>query len=552
MKQSAYMKIIKKINYSVFLTYIFFGFLFWHFAKEMLQVKYDGWYVGQVNLYGDLVYHLALINKFLSFPTILIDSPIYAGSKVNYPIFADYITAKISQFTGIDFALFVTTLLGGILVLIVTHLFTKTFFNKNAIWSVSTLIFFMASGFGFVYFIQDFGTSNFNFTEFMFNIPREYTDLKDLGYWWINPFLAYFLPQRGFLFAFPITLTTLLLLYRGHNKSNIRYFFIAGLLSGTLPLVQAHSLLVLFILCTYYFLLSLIVSKFSKKIFIGWVIFGVATASLALPLFQLISSVENPVDFIRLAPGWTSKENFFWFWLKNLGIFMPLLLLSIFWSIRKKKIFLLYLPFLFIFAVSNIWIFQPWEFDNSKLLIYWFFASSLLVAYFLYDQLFSENLPKKTVGIILIFVMVISGSIDIWRTFTKVSSYQIFSKQDLEIGKQTQLLTPNNAVFVTAPNHNHPIPTLSGRSTLIGFHGWVWSHGSDYLTRSSEVNTIYQGGQKAEELIKKHRISYVTAGPQEIKEFSMNLSYFRNFPQINLGPGWVLYDVSYLWSNSNR
>ena len=544
-------KMIHKISMSSLIYYLFFGFIFWHLAKEMLQVKSSGWYVGQVNLYGDLVYHLALINKFITSQDIVIDNPILAGDKINYPIFADFMTSLITITTSIDFALFITTLIGGIIVLFVSKLFIKTFIKSNKVAFLTLLLFLLNGGFGFFYFFRDYAISQKSLLNFMLSLPREYTDLKDLGYWWINSLLAYFLPQRGFLFAFPITLIVLLLLYRGYKKNQRLYFLLAGIITGSLPLVQAHSLFVIFILSTIYFPLSLYKNKEFKTLIINWILFGAVAAAVALPLFKIISSVSNPLDFIRYDPGWTSKENIFWFWLKNLGFFAPVLIVSIVWLFKNAKIFILYLPFLVIFFISNIWIFQPWEFDNSKLLIYWYFASCIVAAYFLSYALFTGHIFKKITGLFIVILITFSGSLDLFRTFTPVSSYQIYTKQDLEVARQTKLLTPENAVFVTASNHNNPIPTLTGRSTIIGFHGWLWSHGVNYTKQANDVKVIYLGDKTAEDLIKKYKIYYVTVGPQEIQDFSINLNYYRNYPQINLASGWNLYDVSNLWADSD-
>jgi len=543
---------LEKISKSSVIYYSLFGFLFWHLAKEMLKVTSSGWYVGQVNLYGDLVYHLALINKFLNTSSIVIDSPILAGSKVNYPIFADYITSQVARLTGIDFALFITTLGGGLIVLITSKLFIKSFIKNNVVAFLAVLLFFLNGGFGFYYFFHDFSLSQKAPIDFLLSLPREYTDLKDLGYWWINSLLAYFIPQRGFLFAFPITITVLLLLYRGYQKNKTTYFLLAGILAGSLPIVQAHSLLLIFILSLMYFPLSLYRNKNVIKLTANWMLFALLTATISLPLFKIISSVSSPFEFIRFDPGWTSKENIFWFWLKNLGLFGPILIMSIIWLFKNTKLFMLYIPFLIIFIISNIWIFQPWEFDNSKLLIYWYFASCIVVAYFIYYTLFTGHLIKKIIGLVLVMLLTLSGGLDLFRTFTPVTSYQIYTKQDLEIASLVKLLTPADAVFVTASNHNHPIPTLTGRSTIIGFHGWVWSHGENYLQRVDDVATIYLGGENAEEIIRNYKVHYVTVGPQEIQNFSINLSYYHSYPQINIGNGWTLYDVSTLWADRNR
>lgn len=534
----------KKIRLFPLATFALFGFLFLHFAKEMLQVRSDGWYVGQVNLYGDLVLHISFINKFLETGKVIVESPIYAGAKPNYPIFADFITAQIAKITTIDWSLFVTTFLGGLLAVYIARLFIKNFIRNEKIVFLALLLFFINGGLGFIYFFGDFITSNQNFFNFLFNMPNEYTDIKEKGYWWINTYLAYFLPQRGFLFAFPITITSLVLLYQGIKKEKTRYFLLAGLMSGVLPLIQAHSLFVIFLLSAIYLPVLLLVTKNRKKLAINWLIFATTTASLALPLFRTISSSSNALSYIRFDPGFTSEENIVWFWTKNLGLFAPVLVAALIWVFKNNRfLFLLYIPFLILFALSNIFIFQPWEFDNTKILIYWYFASSILVAYFLYDEFFSQNVSKKVIGSAMVVLMIFAGAIDIIRTFTPPTSYRIFTKSDLEVAQAVKNLTPKDSLFVTASNHNHPIPSLAGRSTLLGFHGWVWSHGLDWRQRAEDIKTIYQGQEMSQQLIAKYHVNYVTIGPEERSEFAPNENYFRQFPSIYIARDWSLYDV---------
>lgn len=532
---------------------IVFGFLFFHFAKEMLQVRPDGWYVGQVNLYGDLVLHLSFINKFLETGKILVESPIYPIPKPNYPIFADLITAQIAKFTGVDWALFITTFLGGLLVIYVARIFIRNFIKSENVIFLSLLLFFVSGGLGFIYFFADFLSSGKNIADFLLAMPNEYTDIKENGYWWINSVLAYFLPQRGFLFAFPITLTALLLLYQGVKKKKRPFFLLAGLLSGVLPLIQAHSLFVIFLLSIVYSLASVFKAKNKVQLFKNWMIFAITTATLSVPLFNVISSSNNVISNFRFDPGFTSEENIIIFWIKNLGLFAPALIAAIIWIFKKNKhLFYLYLPFLMLFILANIFVFQPWAFDNTKIMIYWYFASSILVAYFLYEEFFEQNLHKKIIGTTIVCFLILAGSLDILRTFTPVTSYQIFTKNDLEIAAAVRNLTPKDALFLTASNHNHPIPALSGRSTLLGFHGWIWSHGLPYEDRAHDIEKIYGGGEESADLIKNYRINYITIGPQEREQFTVSENFFQEFPQIYLARDWSLYDVSHLWSDSNR
>ena len=535
---------MRKDKLFVFLTFFLFGFLFFHFAKNMLTVKSDGWYVGQVNLYGDLVFHLGFINKFLESGQVFAQNPVFPAAKPNYPILADFITAQVAKVSSVDFALFITTFTMGLLVIYVARLFIRIFVKNEKIVFLALLLFFVNGGLGFHFLLSDFQNSQKGIFEFFLSLPREYTDIKDQGYWWINTYLAYFLPQRGFLFAFPITLTVFGLLYRGFVKNKLPFFILAGLLAGILPLVQAHSLFVIFIISGFFSLTAVANFRKNKKEASGWFLFAAITVLIALPLFNLISSNGNFLKFIKVAPGWTSEENILWFWLNNLGLFAPVLAVSVVWLFKKNRhFFFLYLPALFIFLISNIFVFQPWEFDNSKLLVYWFFASTIVVAYFLHEEFFSETVFKRIFGAILVFLMVFSGGLDIFRTFTPVTFYQIFSKKELEISTAVKKLTEKDSIFVTAPVHNHPIPALTGRATLVGFHGWLWSHGTDYTQRAGDVERIYQGGKEAEDLISKYKVNYVTLGPYERENFSINVSYFQKYPQIPVSSDWVIYDV---------
>ena len=544
---------MRKDKIFVFLTFALFGFLFFHFAKNMLTVRPDGWYVGQVNLYGDLVFHLGFINKFLESGQVFAQNPTFPASKPNYPILADFITSQVAKITGVDFALFITTLAMGILVIYVARLYIRIFIKNEKIVFLALLLFFVNGGLGFHFLFSDFQNSQKSLFDFFTSLPREYTDVKDQGYWWINTYLAYFLPQRGFLFAFPITLTVFALLYRSFVKHSLSFLILAGLLAGILPLVQAHSLFVIFIISAFFFVATALSFRKNKKKILGWFLFVITTALVALPMFNSISSNTNFLKFVRFDFGWTSEENIVWFWLKNLGLFGPVLLISLFWLYKKNRhFFFLYIPAIVIFALSNIFVFQPWEFDNSKLLIYWFFASTIVVAYFLHDQLFAEAIFKKILGAILVFLMVFSGGLDIFRTFTPVTYYQIFTDEDLQVSKAVKNLTAKDSIFVTAPIHNHPIPALSGRSTLVGFHGWLWSHGIDYYQRASDVQRIYQGGEEAEGLIRKYKVNYVALSSYERENFSINVSYFQKYPKIPLSADWIVYDVSNLWADANR
>lgn len=540
-------------NKILYTTYIVFGFLFWHLGAISLKYRPDGWYAGHINLYGDLLLHLAFINKFLQNQPLFTQSPIFASPKPNYPPMADFITAQIARFVGISDSLLIVTFFIGLILIFSVRKLIFDFVKNESIVFITLLLFLFNGGFGFVFFFEDYLASGKPILDFIFNLPREYTNIQPEGYWWMNSLLAYFLPQRGFLFAFPITLLVFHFLYQGVKHKKYHQILIAAVFTGLLPLFQLHSLIVLFFICILAAPTSIFLTNRKYYLIKTWFVYGALSLLIALPIFSLISNHTNAFEFIKYHPGWTSHENIFSFWFKNLGLFLPVLLAALIWLfLKKRRLFLLYLPFLFIFIISNLFIFQPWDFDNSKLLIYWYFASCVVVSYFIYWYLLKETLPKKVFAIILITIMIFSGSIDIFRTFTSATYYKIFSTTDIDVANQVKTLTPKNSTFITAHNHNNPIVSVAGRSTLLGFQGWVWSHGYNYFQREEDIKNIYTGSSNANNLISNYKVSYITVGPMERQTFSINENYLKNFPVINIGEGWKIYDVSNLWSNGSR
>jgi hypothetical protein len=533
------------LNGYVLATFGLFGFLFWHLGRAMLQFRPDGWYVGHVNLYGDLVLHLAFIMKFLETGNPLSPNPIMAGSKMNYPILMDYLTSLIARVTAIDTALFITTFTFTLAMVAIAGAFIRRFVPSERVVFLALLLFFVNAGLGFSYFFHDFFASGKTWPEFLMALPREYTDLKSHGYWWINTVLAYFLPQRGFLIGFPVVLAVLLLLHRGHRSGARGPFVLAGMLAGMLAIGHTHSLFVLFLLCLCYAPASVLRSEEKPQTLLNWALFAAVTAAIALPLFRAVSSLDAPWRFIRVDVGWTSNERLLWFWAKNLGVFGPLLLVALIWLFRRERgLFLLYLPFLAVFIGANIWAFQPWDYDNGKLILYWFFVSTIVVARFLDATLFAGDWARAVLGVQLVLLMTFAGGLDLFRTFTPVSSYRIFSHEDLAVAARVRELTPPDAVILTASNHNHPVPSLTGRSIVLGYHGWLWSHGYDYSPRARDVAAIYAGSPELEALLARYRVGFVLVGPREREEFrDLNEDAFARFPAVELVPGWRLYDV---------
>ena len=286
----------------------------------------------------------------------------------------------------------------------------------------------------------------------------------------------------------------------------------------------------------------------------------------------MIGSATRLTEFIDWHWGWDARdENILTFWAKNLGLFIPLLVLA-FWQILKRKkddekdelpsevqstndggqttrnqrsqkrnLLLFYIPFLLIFILSNIIKFAPWSWDNIKVLIYWYVVSVPFVAWLL-ARMWEKNTLYKFVSIGCLIVLIFSGVLDIWRVVSRQINYQVFSRDAVKIAEQIKQKTAPNALFLNAPTYNSLV-VLAGRRSLMRYSGHLSSYGIDYLPREMEVKRIYEGSALAEAFLKRHGIEYVVISPEEKANLTVNEAFFSKYPIIAQVGEYRVYQV---------
>ena len=397
------------------------------------------------------------------------------------------------------------------------------------------------------------------------NMPKDYT-ISD-KFRWGNSLTTLFVTQRSLLLGLPLTLIVLQKIweiFNGEKEKNgnsekenssvgTNFFtfspFLVGLLAGTLPLTHAHSLAVLFIV-------SAILFFFSAEKWREWVAFGVGVAVVAIPelLWAMTDSATNTSTFFSWFFGWDKRgANFFWFWLTNTGIFIPLLLFGIFLSQRTKdkekrtKLLIFYIPFVVLFIVSNSAKLAPWEWDNIKVLIYWFVGSIPFVALVL-AWLWEKNNILKAVAAVCLVGLILAGALDVWRVVTRQIDYGVFTTDAIKIAEQIKQKTAPNALFLNAPTYNTAI-VLSGRRSLMRYPGHLASYGINFAEREADLKHIYTGDGMADAALKKYNIEYVLIGPEVdnyLKAVSLppNPTFFQKFPVVAEAGQYKVYKVN--------
>ncbi|MBI2327298.1 hypothetical protein HYU92_03160 [Candidatus Curtissbacteria bacterium] len=541
-----------KNKYLLF-TFIFFTILFSKIFYQTFVPEKAGFYAGSLGFWGDGALHLTLINSFFKGDNFWPQQPLFAGVKLSYPFLPDFTSSiflKLGSSVRTAIALPSVLLLSASILLLysIFHQITK---SKLAA-SLAIFIIFFLGGLGFIYFFEDLVRTNFAFSTFAYP-PREYTSMgNEKGIHYINLITSPIVSQRAFLFGFPLILVIYMVLREALEKLDVKQFIFAGLLVGVLPFIHSHTLLTLGIALPVFALVNLINRPKSeiKKLFLLWTIFGIIAAALIVPQLLLFFPRDISVNTLRFQFGWMAhvkNDNIFWFWIKNTGLLIPLIILSPIVLGKQKfiKLFKFYLPFLGIFIVANFIIFQPLEYDNSKVFNYWYIFSAPLAATVIINFL-KRNSLFKIIGVVLFIVLILSGFLDVWR----LNNYQenrilMFDNESIKLADFVSIHTEPRSIFVTAIQHNHSVLALAGRRVLVGYTGWLWTYSINYGPREQDVRMIYQGGNLSQNLLNKYSVNYLVIGPVESSQFQINEQFFeQNFARIYSTPAYRVYKIS--------
>ena len=585
--------------------------LLWFFFERAMIEKNGAIFTGGSQNYGDLPFHLGAITSFLDGQNFLPENPSFAGAKFTYPFIADFVTAQfVTLGSSIKDAFFWHNyLLAVALTGILYHFAFKLTGNRTAA-RLTPFIFLLSGGFGFVMFFKDASTGGKGVFELLQNLPDDYTIRAKGGWRWGNTLVTLFLTQRSLLLGMPVALIVLTKFWEVFNNSKFQIpnsdnyessnlsqnseilespnngilkspnngilgfwnpkimdlwnLGIIGIFAGSLLLVHAHSFAVLMFVggCLA------VINWRNWRI---WVVFFTGAALIAVPEFFWITSgsATRAKEFIDWHFGWDKgDENIAWFWLKNTGFFIPLLLAAVYFlafpvgaknsvtkdgaelensgsatRLERSRLLLFYLPFAVCFIVPNIIKLAPWEWDNIKVLVYWHVASVPLAALVLADMWKRETV-WKFIGGALFGSLIFAGFLDVWRTASGAVSYEVFSADAVKIAAEIKQKTLPKALFLNAPTFNTAV-VLSGRRSLMRYTGHLFSHGIDYADRESDLREIYRGSPMADYLLKKYEIEYVLISPEEFStlENKVNESFFSKFPVVAESGQYRVYKV---------
>jgi hypothetical protein len=577
--------------------------LFWLVFGRAMFERAGAIYTGVDNNLGDLPFHLSIIESFVRGGNFPPTHPEYAGARFTYPFVVDFVAAMFTRAgASVEGALFYENLLLALSLVGLLYRFALEWTRDRLAALIAPVLVVFSGGLGFVRCFRDASASSLGLTDFLWRLPHDYTITFDGSLRWGNAVTTLFVPQRGLLMGLPLALVVMTqwwLAVRGDDagasldtraredfdaatkggqskkrkkgtrarlknetrESNAPPMFApfkslpfistldrvelrmlgAGVVAGLLPLVHAHTFVSLTLVggC-----LALLFPRWR-----AWIIFFATAFVIAAPAMWWATrgTAARPASFFAWQLGWDrGTQNPVWFWFKNMGLFIPLLITALAWRGRapvvSKRALIFYLPFTLLFLICNAGKISPWVWDNIKVLFYWFVASAPLVALLL-ARLWRMNVWTRLMTVALICVLTLAGALDVWRVISEASEQREFDRDGVAFASVVEQETAPRSLILHAPTYNHPV-YLSGRQSFMGYAGHLWSQGIDYAARDAEVRRIYAGAPDAESLLARDKIEYVVVSPLERTSLTVNEQFFTRFKKVGETGAYRLYKIT--------
>jgi len=499
-----------------------------HFLHQAYVYTPEGLFAGYVNIWGDWAAHLSFTGSFAYGHNFPPEYSIDPGHRLGYPFMVDYLAADLVPLGfSLTSSLVATTATLGLAFPAVLYLAALRFAGGRAAAAIAVFVFLLSGGLGFVYLIGDIQRGGLSI---LAHLPREYTLNRDLNFQWLNPVLAYLVPQRSTLFGFSLALIVLVVIWlAAREKLGWQPFLFAGLVAGIMPVFHVHAYGTVVALSAFW-------AAFNRRK--EWLAFFIPAALIGVPILAWMWPEANTsvcgdllsIHGYCIEPGWLSFTDlqkagapwigwdFAWFWIKNTSVFIPLLLAA--YALPRwfpTGFATWYAPMWLWFAVPSLVILQPWDWDNTKFFIYWALLGSVLVGGVVAGMLRRGGFTAAAACALLV-LLGLSGALDLYRASDfSVSSVQFTDAGGLNVAAWVRANTSPTSMFAVANQHNNPIPTLTGRREMVGYPGWLWTYGlPDYAQKGSDEKLILDGAPSTPDLVRKYRIDYVMIGPQEL------------------------------------
>jgi len=558
------------------------------FSRAVFE-RPDGIYTGVTNNLGDLPLHLQVITSFTQGQNFPPQDPTYAGVRFAYPFLVDFLAAMLVRAgAGVIFAMWLQNMVLAMAFVGLLHYWTIMLTRNRLAGTIAPLLVLFSGGMGWWLLFSDTGGGE-GFFSTLAKLQHDYTIVPNSILRWGNSLTTLFVPQRSILFGLPLAITIFcqwwLAITQQENarassadpKNSVpatqqnlspakiakarrkaakksalpvappepqnlylRRMLAAGLCAGLLPLIHAHTFLVVMGMAACLVLVF-------RSTWQSWLYFFIVALVVSAPEILWLAGGVNTSRYLGWQPGWDhGQHNILWFWFANTGLFIPLLVFCLAWRRGTLKLsprlLKFYAPFLLCFFVPNLVKVAPWIWDNIKVLFLWYVASAPLVAWLL-ARWWQQRSFFRWLAPAALLALVLAGGLDVLRVVSEASEYQEFDAQGIAAAKFISAQAPPRAVVLHAPTFNSPV-FLTGRRSLLGYPGWMWSRGLNYSERGIDIQRIYSGAPEADALLRQYEVDYVLIGPAELASLKVNEQFWSKYAVLSQTGAYRVYQTN--------
>lgn len=517
-------------------------FLLW---SHTLQPVNGSLYTGQCT-YGDMQMHLGFITSLAKQQVFPPCYSILPGTRISYPFLCDSVSASLYLLgTSLRLAYMVPMLFAYVQFSLGLWFFARELCREKNGPVLAWLLFFLNGGLGMIYFFKDY-TLHDLFTGF-YKTP---TNLVDKGMRWVNVIADMLLPQRATLFGWAALMAALYLLYRAVFRGEKADWLPAGILGGLLPMIHTHSFFALGLVAACWMAYSAFRDRFSARWLRGWLRFGLTAVCLAFPQLWIwtFRSVGGNSHFLRLNFDWVNggRENWFWFWLKNVGPLFAAFPAAFLFSEKERRAEVS--GAVLIFVLCEFVVFQPNVYDNNKLLYVGYIFCCCLCSDAFLKMIRPWKAPaKRWAAALALIVCCNAGVFTLGREAASGIpryGYELFSADEIAASEFILGSTAPDATFLTDDNHDNAVAVLTGRNIVCGSGSYLYFHGLDYAYQQRTAEQMLTDAQSFEQHKKELNVDYVYMGDHETAMPGNISDYFReNYPAVFSARGITIYDV---------
>jgi len=552
------------IGYVVF--YAIAIIVLWRVFSRAVVENDAGLSTGLLNNFGDLPFHISVITSFAFGNNFPPEDPTYAGVRFTYPFISDFVSSVFVRCgTDLRQSMFIENFILGISFVGLIHRWALVMLRDKLAAAITPLLVLLNGGFGWKLLYDKAMDNEGGLYGVFTDLPPSFTVIPETTWRWGNAVSALLVPQRGFLMGLPLATIAFTQWWLALDKPRqpdatkgktrvvrrtperpsrfpvpVRRMMAAGVAAGLLPLVHAHSFVVVMAMAGC---LALIHIRWRE-----WFAFFAVASAIAIPqlLWSTIHSSVDASSFFAWAVGWDhGQENPVVFWIKNTGLFIPLIFAAVLMKgdayLVPRRLLLFYLPFTLCFIIPNFVKMAPWIWDNIKVLFYWWLASAPIVALLL-AKLWQYGGPRRILALVLFVCVTLAGALDVAGIAFGSAEYQVFNAQGIQFSELVKQQTQPRSVVLHAPVHNTPV-FLTGRRSVMGYPGHIWTHGLEFLQREGEIKRIYLGAPDADQLLRLHGVDYAVVGPHEKIVTQVNEAFFSRFQKVGEVGEYTLYKI---------